>query len=366
MSREHLARTLRLAMEKKIQPSTADGQQRWALALKRAEELKSKSTPASSPNGFALRAQSSESFAEVWLVQKNDGLDYGPFRKSDVIDMLHRDDIHENNIILNMLTQERSKMADVPEFREDVSAYVPVREARLEQERKARQRRVQQLKKTGKLSGASVLMAALVIVTGAALAYFSLPEPAPTELHKSVVMELPRFEMPVAEEISIQLDTGLQNALFDPKKSAEERARALDEWDAAQRRNVQRKSRSKKSKSRASSRPKTTTTPMDGVILTPGEGGVELEPLEDWEITDVVYTAPNLRKITQCFDASYQGRAIRLKVTFRIDPRTGMVRQLSTNKRGELDGCMKRVFRSLHFRASGGTPKRVTLPFEFG
>jgi len=44
----------------------------------------------------------------------------------------------------------------------------------------------------------------------------------------------------------------------------------------------------------------------------------------------------------------------------------GQVRKITTTASGELDACLKSVFRSMRFREFGGTLKKVSYPINFG
>lgn len=308
---------------------------------------------------------------EVWLVQKDDGLDYGPFGVEQVIKLLHEDEIHEDTSVLHMITQKRAKLIKVSEFKDAVIEYIPIREERRRRAEEERERRMQQIKTTGKISGVGAFLGAAVVITSAVLTYLSLPDPVPLKLSASAPEKLPVFEVPIAEELALDLDQELTGALFDPNASAEEKAKKLAEWREKQRKKHAKK-RKKRKRRRTRKKPKSSAESGDGgdevaeFNMGVGADGEYIDPLEDWEIQEAVYTTSNINKITKCLDRAYKGRSLKVKVTFRIVPKTGAVRKLSTNKGGDLDDCMKSVFRSLRFRESGGTPKKVTFPFEYG
>ena len=304
---------------------------------------------------------------EIWLVQK-DGLDYGPFDRATVLAMLYKDEITEHSSTLNMLTQRRAELVDIPDFRDEVLEYVPIRNERMAKEQAERERKIEQVKTAGKFSGAGLVIGALVIIGLSVFAYLQLPDPIPFEFGGAITTFPHAFTAPEVKEVALKLDNAMAMAVFDPEKSKAEREAALTAWAEEHQKRIaaKRKKRRGHRKSRPAAGSNAGAAQGDDVqtiSFAVGEDGEALEPLDDWEVEEQLYSSSSLRRQAECFEKA--GRASKVTVHFTI-AQSGQVRSVSTTASGTLDQCLKRVFQRLRFRQFGGTIKKVTYPIEFG
>ncbi|MDX9723128.1 MAG: protein kinase [Myxococcota bacterium] len=318
--------------------------------------------PVAKPAFEAAQASSSGE-QEIWLVQR-DGLDYGPFTRATVIEMLHRDEVSETTSALNMMTQRRAELADIPDFRQEVIAYLPLREERRRREAAERERKIEQVKKGGIVSGAGIAIGAGVVIVLSVIAYLQLPDPVPIEFEKAIATFPHTFEVPKIEEVQLKVDDAVAKAIFNPAASEAEREAALQAWVAEHQKKFA-------SKPKRSKRPKPGTPGATGAAgeeiyeMSFGDGDTDLTPLEDWEVEEELYSAKSLRKQTECMMQHVGSRKKKVLVSFEI-MQSGQVRNVSTNGGGELDSCLRSAFTILRFRAFGGTIKKVNYPLEWG
>ncbi|MEO1269034.1 MAG: protein kinase, partial [Myxococcota bacterium] len=87
---------------------------------------------------------------EARYLVSRDGLDYGPYTVQEVVDQLHKDEITENTLILDRVTQERVPMRSMRVFSKAVKEYVPIREERLRIKQEQREAVVQTAKTAGR------------------------------------------------------------------------------------------------------------------------------------------------------------------------------------------------------------------------
>ncbi len=304
---------------------------------------------------------------EIWLVQK-DGLDYGPFTRLAVLEMLHKDEIDESTATLNMLTQRRAELVDIPDFREAVLNYLPVRNERRAREAAERERKIENVKTGAKVSVLGLVLGAGAIIALSVIAYLQLPDPIPMDFAPAIAAFPHTFEVPKVEEVNLNVDAKQAMALFDPKASDAEREAALRAWEAEHTKRI-----ASKRKGRPAGRPggRPGARPGDDdfsdiqEITFGDEDGNEVEPLFDWEVEEQLYSARSLRRQSECFLQYAGGRRQKVTVDFVI-VQTGQVRRVTTTASGDLDECLRAAFSTLRFRSFGGTIKRVSYPMDFG
>ena len=296
---------------------------------------------------------------EVWLVQK-DGLDYGPFTKQGVLDMLYRDEIHEGSSTLNMSTQIRMPLGKISLFQAEVEAYLPVREQKRADQYAERERKIQKVKRVSAVSTAGIVIGVGVVIAISVIAYLNLPDPVALNFEESMVVFPKEFEAPKIEEVSLNVDANKAKALFDPKASAEEREAALRAWEAEHR----KKFASRRSGAAGARRPGGAPEDEIHAISFTDEDGKELTPLKDWEIEEQLYSSRMLRRQSDCFLKYAGGRRQKVTVDFVIAP-SGQIRSVSTTAGGVLSECLVSSFSTMRFRQFGGSIKKVSYPIDF-
>ena len=333
-------------------------------ALSISQELPPVKTENKQPDLFD-RAKSSGSSKriskdkEIWIVQKEDKLDYGPFSGARIIEMLNNDEIHERTPTLNMNTQKRLPLIEIEEFKEEVEKYRPIREQKRLEKAAAEERKSKRMKIGGALLALFVLLGIAAVIGISYIIYINLPRPEPLQLANAITVYPKTFEAPKVEQVALNVEAGKAKALFDPKASAEEREAALKAWEEEH-----RKKFASKRKAAGMGGNGEEEDEMATLSFLDGDGD-EGSPLADWEIEDELSSARMMRKQSDCFFKYSGGRSLKVNVSFTI-AQSGVVRSVkTTGAAGELDACLKDAFSSLHFRKFGGAVKKVTYPLNF-
>lgn len=290
---------------------------------------------------------------DVWIYQK-DGMDYGPFDAEGLLKKFYDDEIEESTSIFNSSTKKRQNLISIPEFKEKVEAYIPIRN----QNREIRQRAERKAAAVKTASGVGAFLAiALGIVAIFAVPIIILalmPDPQPLDMNQSFNVFEKKFEVPKTEEVALNVDDSKSKALFDPKATEAEREAALKAWEEEH-----RKKYAAKRKAAGVAAP---GDEMDTLVFALDEDGKELEPLMDWEIEEQCMSPRILKKIQDCYAKYAGGRQPSATVNFTIQ-QSGAVRNISvTNVSGELNTCIVSAFSTIKYRPFGGTSKKVSIP----
>lgn len=297
---------------------------------------------------------------DVWIYQK-DGIDYGPFSVEGILEKLYADEIHEKTLILHSVTKDKLPLEEIPEFAEQVKAYIPVR-ARNQETKKELER-----KKRNKITGAAIAVVVIPILVLIAFVAFTsymiskMAKPEPLALNDAFPAFDKKFEPPKEDEVSLNVDDKQALALFDPKASAKEREAAMAQYEAEHRKKYEALRREQAAKRRAAGAGGAgyVDDGIDEISFAVDENGQELLPLDDWEIDEQVRSPRALRRQSDCFTKYANGRAQRITIKFVIE-QSGTVQGLRTDAQGELNTCLIDAFSSLKFRKFGGARKRVS------
>lgn len=298
---------------------------------------------------------------DVWIYQK-DGIDYGPFSAEGILEKLYADEIHEKTMVLHTMTKEKFPLEEIPEFSEQVKAYLPVRARNMETKRALERKKKRQA--TGAL--ATLITIPLLIFLGiSGVSWYMIQQmatPEPLAFNDAFAPFEKKFEPPKEEEVSLNLDDKDALALFDPKASAKEREAAMAAYEAEHRKKYEALRRKLNAGRKAPGAG--GDDGIDEIVFALDENGQEIAPLQDWEIDEQVRSPRALRKQSDCFVRYSNGRAQKITVNFTIE-QSGSVQGLRTSAQGELNTCLVDAFSSLKFRKFGGTRKRVSYPIVF-
>jgi serine/threonine protein kinase len=310
---------------------------------------------------------------EVWLVQK-DGMDFGPFNVDGVLAMLHKDEIDEQASVLNMLSQQRRPLIDIPEFSDAVIAYLPNRDEKRAKEAAERERRAKQVKAAA--GGGGLIGAGIGAFFGisAIIFYLNLPDPEPIEFGKAIVYFKHSLPLTRSEEVKIDLDQDKLKGLLDPNASEEERQRRLNAMREEQRKKLAKDKPAKKGP-RRSGRPKprpagggASGAEDEGEYVSSMNFESDAESLDDTEIFDVIYGNRIMGKLTGCIER-YSSQASSFTVDFWIRASNGSLGRLKVKSRKggqDFENCIYDVYQSsVSFREFGGSDKRVNVPYNF-
>ncbi len=311
----------------------------------------------------------SDTSQEIWLVQK-DGLDYGPFGVQGVLDMLYKDDIDENASVLNMLSDKRFPLIELPEFKAAVIAYLPKRQEKRLAAEADRERRAKQVKVASGAGAGVGLAIGAVFAVSAILVYISLPDPLPIEYGKAFAHFERSLPLTRSEEVKMDLDSDKLKGLLDPNASEAERLARLQALREEQRKKLLKDSPAKKSG------PRRTKPRKSAAAASSSDGGDEGEyvsemnmesdadTLDDVEIFDVVYGDRLMGKLMNCV-SSYNGSSF--SVSFWIRASNGSLARLKVKSSGNEDfkNCVYDVYNSsVSFREFGGSDKQATIPYN--
>lgn len=296
--------------------------------------------------------------SEVWIYQK-DGMDYGPFDHKGLIQKFYDDEIVESTSIFNTATKKRQNLGTIPEFEKEVQDYIPIRDhnrALRESERRKKERKM----KAAGFSMAFVVVGAIAAAFLIPIVILALmPSPKAINLTDAFTPFEKTFTVPKAEAVSLNVDEAKARAFFDPEATEAEREAALRAWEEEHRKKYASKRKATGSKSGNTA----LGEEIETLVFT-GEDGVELDPLEDWEIEEQCMSSRMLRKVQECYAKHSGGRRVETTVNFTIQ-QTGTLRNVSTTTSGELDACLVAAFSTMKFRPFGGTVKKVSIPVGY-
>lgn len=292
---------------------------------------------------------------KVWIFTKN-GIDYGPFEHGDIIKRFRDDEIDERTPVSNTLTKLKQPLGYIDEFKEEVEAFIPTRDKNRQKIANDLRKKQTRNKAIGSSSIVILVCAALVVIITPLIAIRMLEPPKALPLNEVFKPFEKEFAPPKLEEVSLNMDASQSKALFDPKATEAEREAALAAWEAEHRKKYAGKSRANKNANSANN------GEIIDTLVFGDENGVELEPLDDWEIREQIQSPRVIRKQSECFQKYSGGRSVSGDIRFVIN-QNGTTRNFSSDIKGDLGTCLIESLSSLKFRQFGGTVKRVTVPF---
>ncbi len=299
-------------------------------------------------------AEPSDTSTERYLVQR-EGLDYGPFSAEMVLEQLYKDEIDEFSPVLDRVTQDRLALGEIPRFKREVQAYLPVRQERRRVEAELRAKRQQQMKKGG-LGLLYSGIAGGVIVLGIMMTLYLLqPAPEPIPLDRAFASLDYKFQPPPKDFQAVAVDSSLLNSMFNPKASEEEIAKVL-----------------------ATKRKKSPRRPTTSVKKPKGEQGGDTEVqeidmsasgsshiLSDEDVNDVIMA--NFGGLRSCVLAELKSdsrfRGVTVQFFIRPSGTTGGVKIKEEKYRDrQVAECLTSRFRGMKFPDHGGLNRGVTFP----
>jgi serine/threonine protein kinase len=301
---------------------------------------------------FDIGASQPANESEERYLVRRDGLDYGPYTKSEVLDQLYDDEIDEHTSIQDRVTQSRQPLGEIEAFADEVAEYVPKRDERLRKERERRER----IKKTAKQGGIAVLGAAVaagVVLLGIMLYYyFNRPDPEPLPVGKAFASLDYKFSPPPSDFQTVSVDDDVLQGIFNPEASGEV---------------IRKRLASAGSGSTAGGTPSGGGGSDDGVsTVDMSEGTKETSTLSDQQIYDIILS--DFSSLRSCIQAQLDRErgfdGVHVKFFIRPSGTTGGVEiQESGYRDTKVGRCLVRQFRQMKFPASSAVSKRgVTFP----
>lgn len=291
---------------------------------------------------------------ERYLVRR-DGLDYGPYTKSEVLEQLYDDEIDEHTSIQDRVTQTRKPLGEMEAFEEEVAEYVPKREERRRKERERRER----IKQTAKQGGIAVLGAAVaagVVLLGVMLYYyFNRPEPQKLPIDEAFASMDYTFSPPPSDFQTVSVDDDVLAGIFNPDASGD----AIRERLASAESQQGTGGRGSPGGSAGEEGDSVSSVDMS-------EGSEETRTLSDQEIYDIILS--DFESLRTCIQAQLDREpgfeGVHVKFFIRPSGSTGGVQiQESGYRDTKVGRCLVRQFRQLEFPKSSAISKRgVTFP----
>ena len=285
----------------------------------------------------------------LWIVRR-DGRDWGPFSQKDVLAQLHRDEIDERTVVVDMRNREARTLLESPTFKDAVKAYLPVRAEKEVQRIEKRENTVAAVKRT---SSTAMVAAGLGIALLSYIGYVNASATAPLQMEN-----FPGswgFVVAVAntEYTGISADDALLAALFDYSDPA------------AEAQNPDRPARA-------------------GRAEQPSDDYEEDEILADDYVVDFDNTAPtslltsdqinatvreNLYRIRDCYaseTAANPGfRGVVASWSIRPDGRVYNARLTDDSVASRtLEQCVLRAIRRMQFPQFNNTPMNISFPLR--
>lgn len=306
---------------------------------------------------FALAGtgNSASSKEDRYLVQKG-GLDYGPFTDEQLIAQLHSDEIDENSLVLDRITQERIPLGEMSNFAEVVKAHIPVREERLRREAAARAELQRKVKQGGKAALVVGIVAGLIALGAMIWFWQQQPEPEALALENAFASLGYNFLPPPQEFQAVAVDNSILQSIFNPQASEQEIAKQL------------KRVRSKTGSPAGSKKAGGSRDDSDSGVAEVDMGAIGSDHyLSDNEINEIVLS--HFGHLRGCMmmelkdNRSFKG----VTVQFFIRPSgtTGGVQIKETRYANrEVGECLVQRFRAMKFPEHGAISNRgVTYPF---
>ncbi len=307
---------------------------------------------------FALAGTGSSSSSEEdrYLVQKG-GLDYGPFTEEQLIEQLHADEIDENSLVLDRISQERVVLGEMSNFAAIVKAHIPVREERLRREAAARAELQRKVKQGGKAALVVGIVAGLIALGAMVWFWQQQPEPESLALENAFASLGYNFLPPPQDFQAVAVDNSILQSIFNPQASEQEIAKQL--------KRVRSKPRSAAAGAKKSAG---SGNDSDSGVAEVDMGAIGSDHyLTDNEINEIVLS--HFGHLRGCMMMELKGnrsfKGVTVQFFIRPSGTTGGVQIKETRYANrEVGECLVQRFRSMKFPEHGAISNRgVTYPF---
>jgi hypothetical protein len=285
-------------------------------------------------------------------VQRN-GLDYGPYTHEEVIKQLHADEIDEGTQVLDRFTQERVALEDMPEFADELRAYLPIRDERRRKEAAARAEFERKVKQGGVAGIVAGIFVGLTALLGMSIYWILQPAPEPLPMDKAFASLDFKLLPPPKDFQEVAINDSLMKSLFDPKASDEEIAKQIKRFKAR--------------KKLAGAGPKGAGGEDDENIsvMTGGSAESKGKILSDEDVYEVILD--NWPSILRCVNrelATNRGfKGVSVQFFIRPTGTTGGVKiREAQYANGPMSECLVSRFRAMKFPEHGGFNKGVVFP----
>jgi hypothetical protein len=288
-----------------------------------------------------------------WVVRRQ-GRDWGPFDEDAIFAQLDREEFDEHIDILDTMTRQVRALREVPELRDRVRAWIPVRDARVEQRRQQREQMVQGVKRT---SSTAVLLTTLGVLLIGWLGYLNAS--AVTPMNWDAVQGEWAWEVqpPRVEYEGIAADDALLAALFD----FTERPAQAEEPAATRRRRPTDRARAGGDTAWDDDR-----EPEDDYVVDL-DSSLPSSLLTSDQINATV--SEHLGRIRACYDQEMQinpgFRGVTASWSIRPDGRTFQVRISEPGGASSTgQACVVRAVRRMRFPQFNNVPMNVSFPLR--
>jgi hypothetical protein len=154
----------------------------------------------------------------IWIVRR-DGRDWGPFSQRDVLAQLHRDEIDEHTVVVDMRDRDARTLLESLAFKAAVKAYLPVRAEKEVQRIEKREHTVAAVKRT---SSTAMIATGLGVALLSYIGYVNASATAPLQMENFPGSWGFVVAMANTEYTGISADDALLAALFDYSDPAAE------------------------------------------------------------------------------------------------------------------------------------------------
>lgn len=304
------------------------------------------------PELAGLGPETGSSEDDRYLVQKG-GLDYGPFAHELVLQQLYADDIDENTLVLDRITQERVPLAEMKVFAKEVAEYIPKREERRRLEAQARAEFERKVKKSGWTGVAIACVVGLVMLAGQIYYLATRPDPVGFPISEAFAEVDYRFLPPPKDFTAVSVEKGLLDQIFNPQASEEEIASVIKK----------RASTRRKAKAKA---PKSAGAAANGEVqeVDFSATGGSTHTLTDDEVNDVILA--NFGGLRSCILTELKSnprfRGVTVRFFIRPTGTTGGVTVPGEYGGTTVGDCLTSRFRSMKFPEHGGFNRGVSYP----
>lgn len=285
----------------------------------------------------------------IWIVRR-DGRDWGPFSQRDVLAQLHRDEIDEHTVVVDMRNRDARTLLESLTFKAAVKAYLPVRAEKEVQRIEKREHTVAAVKRT---SSTAMIATGLGIALLSYIGYVNASATAPLQMENFPGSWGFVVAMANTEYTGISADDALLAALFDYSDPA------------AEAQNPDRPAR-------------------PGRAAQPDDNYEEDEILADDYVVDFDNTAPtslltsdqinatvreNLYRIRDCYAAETAAnpgfRGVVASWSIRPDGRVYNARLTEDSVASRtLEQCVLRAIRRMQFPQFNNTPMNISFPLR--
>lgn len=289
-----------------------------------------------------------------YLVQK-DGLDYGPFTEDEVLEQLHSDEIDEDTLVLDRLTQERVRLEDLDAFSAAVAEYIPIREERRRAEAARRAELQRKVKKGGVTVFVVGIIAGLFVLAGMLYVVFTQPDPKPLPMDRAFASLDFKLLPPPKEFTTVAVDKSVMQSIFNPEASEEEIQRQIN------------KLRKKRKKRGPRGKKKAGAPGDENVSVVDMSSSGSKKVLSDAEVNEVILGKwGSLRRcVMKEFQTNPNFKGVTVQFFIRPSGTTGGVKVKEKQYADKSVGrCLVSRFRAMKFPEHGGFNKGVVFPLR--